>query len=283
MKKFLSFILAFVLSTCCLFTAVHAVNDVSVTVNGNPVVWQDAKPFIDDSGRTMVPLRAVADAMGITVEWNGDARTASFIYETAETETRYGTRLSISFPIGSSSAHCAQYFSEGERRWLNWQESLEMDTAAVIIHDSTFAPIRYMAEFFGFTVDWDANTRTVMLASPLGYVSYYEPVGIYPNQITIAWDPGEIYDELESFGVISAAASGVDSDFYVWSKSEIDALNSTENEDYFYVITVYGDFGSDSDIAEISWIADWSYTDGTSERINTSDSFPLKYGGARAG
>lgn len=42
-------------------------NGVSVTVNGNAVQWPDAVPFIDEHGRTMVPLRAVADAIGLTL------------------------------------------------------------------------------------------------------------------------------------------------------------------------------------------------------------------------
>ena len=40
-------------------------NDISVTVSGRAVTWTDAAPFIDANSRTMVPLRAVADAMAM--------------------------------------------------------------------------------------------------------------------------------------------------------------------------------------------------------------------------
>lgn len=40
-----------------------------------------------------------------------------------------------------------------------------MDTAAVIVEGRTYAPIRYLAEFFGYMVEWDAITRSVIISS----------------------------------------------------------------------------------------------------------------------
>ena len=114
---------------------------VNVTVNGVSVPWTDAVPFIDENSRTMVPLRAVAEALGLTVSWDGAAREASF---TDGSKT-------IVFPIGSSEAR-------GEDG-----SAIRMDTAAVIVNDRTFAPIRYLAEHFGFTVSWDGATKTVVI------------------------------------------------------------------------------------------------------------------------
>ena len=36
-------------------------------------------------------------------------------------------------------------------------------TAAIIRDDRTYAPIRYLAEYFGYIVGWDAATRTVTI------------------------------------------------------------------------------------------------------------------------
>ena len=115
--------------------------DVSVTVNGTAVVFPDARPFIDENNRTMVPLRAVAESLGLTVSWDGTAREASF---TDGSKT-------IIFPIGSSTARTAG------------GGLVELDTAAVIVSDRTYAPIRYLAQFFGYVVDWDPATRTVLI------------------------------------------------------------------------------------------------------------------------
>ncbi len=106
----------------------------------------DAIPFIDEHGRTMVPLRAVADAMGLTVNWDANTKEASF---TSGSKT-------IIFPIDSSTART----SEGG--------TVTMNTAAVIVSGRTYAPIRYLAEYFGYQVDWDANARTVIITGAAG-------------------------------------------------------------------------------------------------------------------
>ncbi len=115
-------------------------NDVRVRAAGEFIRWPDAKPFINSDGRTLVPLRAVAESLGLRVSWDAEAREASFTD---------GTRT-IAFPIGSSTAKT----TEG---------SLEMDTAAVIVHDRTYAPIRWLAEYFGYTVSWESATRCVVI------------------------------------------------------------------------------------------------------------------------
>ena len=117
------------------------VYDPDVTVKGEHVTWTDAAPFIDANSRTMVPLRAVGETLGLTVEWDSAAREASF---TDGTKTIY-------FPIDSKTART----SDGS--------TVEMDTAAVIVDSRTYAPIRYLAQFFGFTVDWDGAARTVII------------------------------------------------------------------------------------------------------------------------
>ncbi len=114
---------------------------ISVTVGGKAVAWTDAIPFIDENSRTLVPLRAVGDAMGLTVGWDAATREASF---TDGTQTIY-------FPIGSKEARTGD------------GTAVPMDTAAVIRGGRTFAPIRALAEFFGYTVSWDAATRTVII------------------------------------------------------------------------------------------------------------------------
>ena len=113
-----------------------------VTVDGKDVTWTDAEPFIDANSRTMVPLRAVADAMGLTVSWDAANREASF---------SNGSKT-IYFPIDIVIART----SDGG--------SITMDTAAVITGDRTYAPVRYLAEFFGYTVGWNADTKTVVIS-----------------------------------------------------------------------------------------------------------------------
>ena len=115
--------------------------EVHVEVAGETVIWTDAEPYIDTNNRTMTPFRAVGDALGLTIAWDSEAREASF---------SDGART-ICFPIGSTTART----SEGT--------TIEMDTSAVIVNGRTYAPVRYLAEYFGYGVGWDAPTRTVVI------------------------------------------------------------------------------------------------------------------------
>lgn len=116
-------------------------SSISVSINGIYVVWTDVEPFIDENSRTMVPLRAVGEAMNLEVEWDDTNRAAIF---TDGIKT-------IVFPIDSNIA------------LIQYGEFIEMDTAAVIVNDRTYAPIRYLAEYFNYIVDWDGATRTVLI------------------------------------------------------------------------------------------------------------------------
>ena len=114
-------------------------NGISVVVRGMPVQWTDATPYVDANGRTMVPLRAVGSALGLSVEWDGTAKEAVFSNGTS----------TIYFPINSNVAR------------TNTGATIQMDTAAVIKDGRTYAPVCYLAEFFGYTVSWDGSTKTV--------------------------------------------------------------------------------------------------------------------------
>ena len=113
--------------------------NVNVVVKGVPVIWTDAQPYVNSDSRTMVPFRAIADALGLTVDWNSSTREAIF---------SNGSKT-IYFPLDSKTART----STGG--------TVAMDTAAVSVNGRSYAPVRYLAEFFGYTVTWDGKTRTV--------------------------------------------------------------------------------------------------------------------------
>ena len=121
---------------------VNANADVSVTVDGKRVVFPDAKPFIDENGRTLIPVRFVTEDLGATVEWNAQDRE---VYITKES-----TRIMIRID---------------ERNIVVNGKIKTMDTKAIIKEDRTYVPIRYVAEELGATVGWDAATRTVIITT----------------------------------------------------------------------------------------------------------------------
>ncbi|MCL2387603.1 MAG: stalk domain-containing protein [Defluviitaleaceae bacterium] len=92
----------------------------------------DAAPFIHE-GRTMVPIRIIAETLGAEIDWNNDTRTVEL--------TRHGATLQIVIdqPLPS-----------------------DMGTA-VIVENRTFVPVRYVSEMLGATIRWDGDNSAVYI------------------------------------------------------------------------------------------------------------------------
>lgn len=122
-------------------TAQFVIGQASYTVDGT-VYNMDASPLIQD-GRTLVPVRYLADALGAQTAWDA----------TSQTVTVTAGSTTIDLVIGSTTLT------------VNGQTST-MDVAPVITDGRTYLPARYVAEALGATVDWDATTQTVTLTWP---------------------------------------------------------------------------------------------------------------------
>ena len=104
------------------------------TKNGETAYF-DVAPYIEpSSNRTMVPIRFIAEALGATVSWNNATQT--------DTISLYDKTLTIV---------------------LNTQLPNNMGSS-MLINDRLFVPIRYVSEQLGARVDWDADTRTVVIS-----------------------------------------------------------------------------------------------------------------------
>ena len=173
--------LALVLAVVCLLTACASAagSAVHVTVLGKEVVWTDAEPFLRE-GRTMVPMRACAGAMGLEVQWDPASRRVDFsksytaqssIYQ-AELDTgkkEFIQSRTVSMWIGRSEYTIRNQYAvyDGKSATLGrtYTRTAQMDTAPVLQDNRTYAPIRYVAEQFGYDVIWEAASRTVRLVS----------------------------------------------------------------------------------------------------------------------
>ena len=85
MKKAVSILLMVVIISMC--TNISAQMDVKVTLDGNEIFFPDAKPFIDERDRVLVPIRFVSEALGSLVDWEDESRTA--VIKQGEDEIRY--------------------------------------------------------------------------------------------------------------------------------------------------------------------------------------------------
>lgn len=114
-----------------------------MTVNGQEKNIDDdgtAPTIVND--RTLVPVRAIIESMGGSVNWDSDTSTAMLEYNNDI----------ITLTIGSETA----YFNDNANT---------LDTAPQIINDRTMLPIRFIAESFKFDVEWEQGTQTITIKS----------------------------------------------------------------------------------------------------------------------
>lgn len=116
--------------------------EILVCVNGKYVDF-DQKPEIVN-GRTLVPVRAIFESMGISVGWNASTRTVS--------ASRGAT--SITMVIDTNVINKTE---NGKKT------TVEIDVPAQILGNRTMVPARAVSESFGASVKWDALTRTVII------------------------------------------------------------------------------------------------------------------------
>ena len=99
----------------------------------------EAAPFIS-GGRTMVPVRFIAEAYGAKVDY--DATTKGITITLDETV--------IAMQVGVKTAY------------VNGK-TYTIDAPPVIVNGRTFVPIRFISEMFNATVTYDESTRTVTI------------------------------------------------------------------------------------------------------------------------
>lgn len=116
-------------------------NAIKVILNGK-TIKSDVEPRIIN-GRTVVPLRAIFEALGAQVEWNDKIKTVI---------ARKNSDV-IAIKVGSTTA------------FLN-SKAIELDVPATISDGRTLVPIRFVSESFGYDVKWNDASRTVSIDYP---------------------------------------------------------------------------------------------------------------------
>ncbi len=141
MKKFLITLLSVVLAVTCLATVAFA-DEISVKLDGEKLSFEQPPVIVEE--RTLVPLRAIFEALGATVDWDDSTKTVTSVKDD----------VTIKLTIGQKSI-----YKNGE--------AFEIDVPAQIVGAGyTMVPVRAISESFGLDVDWDDTTKTVILVSP---------------------------------------------------------------------------------------------------------------------
>jgi alpha-tubulin suppressor-like RCC1 family protein len=141
MKRILCLLVALAMVVLIAPITVHA-SDITVTINGVRVNFPDTQP-VTVNGHILVPVRAVFEALGFEVAWDGTNRTATI---TRDNDI-------IRMTLGSTT-----FYVNGRRERL--------DIPAQSIGGRTMIPLRQPLEAVGYNVKWDGASRTMLVSNP---------------------------------------------------------------------------------------------------------------------
>ncbi|MCD8181635.1 MAG: hypothetical protein LUF26_09210 [Firmicutes bacterium] len=161
-KKILSISLSAALALSCTAAVMAEDNTPAVYVNGSEIYFEDQSPVILGEGTTLVPARGVFEAMGATVEWDGDKR----LVEVTSSDNMTIIRLTIddstmrTYDMSGmmSTLLMGQDFTAPETE-------ITLDVAPQIINDRTMIPLRAISEALNANVAWDGDTYTIDIST----------------------------------------------------------------------------------------------------------------------
>lgn len=160
MKKLLCMILAAVMILSSVSAVVFADDEIKVLVDGNQLEF-DVAPVIED-GRTLVPMRAIFEALGADVDWNESSKTITAKTDSKTLMITIGeNRLGVIEKVAVSQETKVDEDNTGYTEALI--RSIPLDVPAKIVDGRTLVPIRAVSEGLDADVAWNAEEKIVSI------------------------------------------------------------------------------------------------------------------------
>jgi DnaJ-class molecular chaperone with C-terminal Zn finger domain len=125
-------------------------NDIIVKINGKQLSFSDTSPIIQE-GRTLVPVRAIAEGLNAQVEWKADTSTVLI----------YRRNTYIKLQIDNKAMIYGSYITVSGQNQITSAEAINLDVAPEIINGSTMVPFRAIVETLGASVSWDDSAAII--------------------------------------------------------------------------------------------------------------------------
>lgn len=117
-------------------------DDNGIKVNLNGISLNFTQPPVIENGTTLVPMRAIFEAMGASVEWNNDTKTV----------TSKKGNITVVLTLDKDTA------------MVNDKE-ISLAVPAKLVNGNTMVPLRFVSESMGAEVNWDGESKTVTINS----------------------------------------------------------------------------------------------------------------------
>ncbi|MBP3359698.1 MAG: copper amine oxidase N-terminal domain-containing protein [Clostridia bacterium] len=140
-RKLLTMALSVVMLIASISRPTFANNDaISVYLNGKQLQFDVQPQIIND--RTMVPLRAIFEALGASVHWDDNTKTV--------TSSKNTTNIILTVDRTTMSVN---------------GNSVALDSPACIVDGRTLVPVRAISEAYNTFVDWSEKNKSVVICS----------------------------------------------------------------------------------------------------------------------
>ncbi len=126
-----------------------------IEVDGEVVPFT-AAPFIDENGRTQVPVREFCDFMNMSIMWFEDPQRVSISSCPPQQDNE----------AGGGCGGASYWFVIGENRCRRNGTYYNIDTAAQIIDGKTYIPLKYLAEMINYNIAFNPSSPSL---SEIGY------------------------------------------------------------------------------------------------------------------
>lgn len=106
-------------------------------------------------GRTLVPLRALGEALGATIKWDASKQEIQIEKMLNQTDSK---------GVITKNNMLLQMYVNEHRIFKNGEEEM-LDVAPQIIDGSTMVPVKVATDFFGAKASWDNDSYAVRITS----------------------------------------------------------------------------------------------------------------------
>ena len=115
---------------------------VKVQVNDTLVEFSKDKPFIDDRHVLQVPVRVLAERLGLDIDWS---------------------KIGQTFEVKLKGKNDSFLFRTGEPTALHNGVEVKLKSPAVNKEGTVYVPLRFIAESLGLILQWDKRNRIAIL------------------------------------------------------------------------------------------------------------------------
>ena len=158
-KKIIGGVCVAMLSISMVILPVKADDNIKVLLNDQKIEFDVSPQIINDY--TMVPVRAIFEALGYDVEWQASSQTI-LAYSKS-------TDLFIAMTVGVPkiiSGDYTDYINYKQYEGYSERFVSALDISPQIINERTLVPVRAVSEASRCNVLWENNSKTVFITTP---------------------------------------------------------------------------------------------------------------------